>query len=316
MAHSHGSYGHGSHSHGGGGAGNQRRLAWALGITVVFMVVEVIGGVIAGSLALIADAAHMMTDAAALLLALVALQVGQRMPDQSRSFGYRRFEILAAFVNGLALFLIGGWVIFEAVQRLLNPVEVDAWPMFWVAVVGTLANLASFLILIRGEQENLNLRGAVLHVLSDLLGSIGAMAAALVIAFTGWTEADPILSVVVSVLVFRSAWIVVRRSAHILMEGVPEGMEIAEVRDGILEAIPGVKDVHHVHIWALSGEKALITLHVVIDPTTVSHQDALAAIRRHLEDRHGLDHATIQIEHHEPLDAPDGCEPVEKPAAT
>ena len=296
---SHG-HGHGGGAHSHGGAGNEVRMAWALVITLTFMVVELVGGIIAGSLALIADAAHMLTDAASLGLALIAMKVGKRSPDEKRSFGYRRFEILAAFVNGIALFVVGGWVIFEAIERLFNPVEVDAWTMFWVAVAGGVANLASFLILIRGEQENLNVRGAVLHVLSDLLGSIGAVLAAIVIMLTGWLEADPILSVIVSVMVFRAAWRVVRSSAHILMEGTPQGVDVAAIPESLKEAVPGIVDVHHIHVWALTGEKHLVTLHVVVEPDGTDHQAALKSIHGHLEERYGLDHATVQIEHPEP----------------
>ena len=214
--HSHG-HGHGHHHH---GSSNETRLTWALAITATFMVVEVIGGWISGSLALLADAVHMLTDAASLALALVALRVAKRPADALFSYGQARYEVLAAFVNGLALLLLSAWIVFESIQRLLAPAPVIGSTMLVIATLGFIANLVSFLVLRDGE-DSLNLRGAMLHVLGDLLGSAAAIAAALVILATGWTPIDPILSAFVAVLILKGGWRVTKESAHILLEGAP-----------------------------------------------------------------------------------------------
>jgi cobalt-zinc-cadmium efflux system protein len=193
----------------------------ALVLTATFMVVEVIGGILSGSLALLADAGHMLTDTMALTLAAVAFGVSARPADSKRSYGYHRFQILAAFVNGLSLLLIVGWILIEAVRRLISPPDVMGKTMLIVASAGLLVNIVAFIILHGGDRENLNIRGAALHVAGDLLGSIAAIVAAIVIIFTAWMPIDPILSVVVALLILRSAWYLVKRSAHILLEGAP-----------------------------------------------------------------------------------------------
>jgi cobalt-zinc-cadmium efflux system protein len=274
---------------------NQRRVFWAMLLTGGFMLAEVTGGIVAGSLALIADAGHMLTDAAALALAWAAFRLGHWPRDARRTYGYHRFQVLAAFVNGLTLIAIVGSIAIEAVRRLFAPIEVLGGLMLVIAGLGLLVNLAAFEILRRGDRENLNVRGAALHVLGDLLGSVAAIVAALVILWTGWTPIDPLLSLLVAGLILRSAWGLLRKSAHILLEGAPDWLDVAELRKAVVTALPAIRDIHHVHVWMLTTERPLITLHAEIAPGADHHQ-ALAAIRGVLHDRFGIAHATIQIE--------------------
>jgi cobalt-zinc-cadmium efflux system protein len=289
MSHQHGD----GHQH--GSADSERRVLLALVLTGSFMVVEVIGGLAAGSLALLADAGHMLTDTFSLALAFVAFRIGRWPQDSRRTYGYGRFQVLAAFVNGLTLVAIVGWIAFEAMGRLLEPVEVLGGLMLAVALTGLAVNLAAFTILHRGEQRNLNLRGAALHVLSDILGSVAAIVAALVISLTGWMPIDPLLSLLVAALILRSAWFLLRRSGHILLEGAPEGLDEAELRDALVAAVPEVREVHHVHVWMLTTERPMITLHARVAPG-VDQQEALHGIHRALAERFGIEHATVQIE--------------------
>jgi cobalt-zinc-cadmium efflux system protein len=255
----------------------------------------VIGGLAAGSLALLADAGHMLTDTLSLALAFVAFRIGRWPQDSRRTYGYHRFQVLAAFVNGLTLVAIVGWIAIEATRRLLEPVEVLGGLMLAVAVIGLVVNIAAFAILNGGDRRNLNLRGAALHVLADMLGSVAAIVAALVISITGWMPIDPLLSLLVAVLILRSAWMLLRRSGHILLEGAPEWLDEAELRGALVAAVPAVLEVHHVHAWMLTIERPLLTLHARVAPG-VDQQEALRAIHLALADRFGIEHATVQIE--------------------
>jgi cobalt-zinc-cadmium efflux system protein len=277
------------------GTDSERRVLLALILTAGFMVVEVIGGVAAGSLALLADAGHMLTDTLSLALAFVAFRIGRWPHDARRSYGYHRFQVLAAFVNGLTLVAIVGWIAIEAIRRLLEPVEVLGGLMLAVALIGLAVNIAAFAILHGGDRRNLNLRGAALHVLADLLGSVAAIVAALVVSLTGWMPIDPLLSLLVAALILRSAWVLLRRSGHILLEGAPEWLDETELRDALVAAVPAVREVHHVHAWMLTIERPLITLHARVAPG-VDQQEALSAIHQALADRFGIEHATVQIE--------------------
>jgi cobalt-zinc-cadmium efflux system protein len=276
-------------------ADNERRVLLTLLLTGGFMVAEVIGGLMAGSLALLADAGHMLTDTVSLALAFVAFRVGRWPHDASRTFGYHRFQVLAAFVNGLTLALIVGWIAIEAIRRMLEPVEVLGGLMLVVAVIGLLVNVVAFAILHGGDRHNLNIRGATLHVLADLLGSVAAIIAALVITWTGWMPIDPLLSLLVAALILRSAWMLVRKSAHILLEGAPDWLDADELRAALTAAVPAVRDVHHVHVWMLTTERPLLTLHARV-ALEANQQEVLVAIHRALADRFGIEHATVQIE--------------------
>jgi cobalt-zinc-cadmium efflux system protein len=294
-AHSHPHHGQ-AHAHGSPpGRDGERRLLLVLALTAGFMVVEAVGGVLAGSLALLADAAHMLSDTAALAFALAAFRLARRPHDEKRSYGYHRFQILAAFVNGLVLFAVAAWIVVEAISRLREPTAVLAGPMLAIAVAGLLVNVVGFLVLRGGDRRNLNLSAATLHVLSDLLGSLAAIVAAVIILATGWTPIDPLLSVLVSLLILHAAWGVTRRAGHVLMEGTPEGFDDAALKADLRAQVPGVLDVHHVHAWMLTAERPMVTLHVRLAPAT-DHAKALAAIKSRLKQRFGIGHSTVQIE--------------------
>ena len=289
------------HDHDRGAADNERRVFLAMLLTGGFMVAEVAGGIAAGSLALLADAGHMLTDAAALALAWIAFRIGRRPQDARRSYGYHRFQVLAAFVNGIALIGIVGWIAIEAARRLLAPVEVAGGLMLAIAALGLLVNLAAFWILHGGDRENLNMRGAALHVLGDLLGSVAAIVAGLVILWTGWTPIDPLLSLLVALLILRSAWLLVRKSGHILLEGTPDWLDVDRLRAELTAAIPEVEDIHHVHCWMLTSERPLLTMHARLRAGADDYA-VLLAIQELLRRDYGIGHATIQLEPAHPAD--------------
>ncbi len=282
---------HGAHSH----TTNERRVLCVLVITLVFMAAEVVGGILSGSLALLADAGHMLTDAAALALAWIAFRIARRPSDRLRTFGYDRVQVLAAFANGLALLAIAAWIVVEAVRRIAEPIEVLAVPMLVIDFGGLAVNAVAFAILHGGDRDNINLHGALLHVLGDMLGSAAAVVAALVILLTGWTAIDPLLSIVVAAIVVRVGYRLIKRSAHILLEGSPEDISTVEVRDSLTQSMPEVTDVHHVHAWSLTHGRPLMTLHAVVREGA-DHHAVLRRIRRHLAARFGVEHATIQLE--------------------
>ena len=305
-AHVHGEHGHGEHGHGGHDhtAGlSERRLGLAALITACFMAAEFAGGLASGSLALIADAGHMLTDCAGLALAWLGLRLSRRPADWKRTYGYDRFGILVAYSNGLLLFLVAGWIVLEAVDRIATPAPVLGGMMLWIAVAGLAVNCAVLWMLHGGDQHNLNIRAAVLHVLGDLLGSVGAIVAALVILSTGWTVVDPVLSVLVSVLILVSAWRLVRDSGHILLEGTPEGVDAKAVAADLMRSVPGVLNVHHVHVWSLSQERPVVTLHVRIAEGTPAPA-TVRSVKERLKAEFGLDHATVEIEFEDCADRP------------
>ncbi len=276
-------------------ADSERKVLWAMLLTGGFMFAEVIGGLVSGSLALLADAGHMLTDFASLALAWFAFRLARRPADPQRSYGYHRFQVVAAYTNGISLFAIALWIIVEAIGRFLDPVSVMGTQMLVVAALGLLVNVAAFWILHRGGGENINVRGAAIHVLGDMLGSVGAIAAALVILWTGWTPIDPILSVVVALLILRSAWAVTKESGHILLEGTPSGIDSARVGAALRE-VTGVLDVHHVHVWSLTTERPLLTLHAVVE-SCADQNRVLIEVNRILQERFGIAHVTVQLEH-------------------
>lgn len=291
------------HDHGDGHArvheaneGNLRRVMIALVLTGTFMLVEVVGGIISGSLALLADAGHMLTDTMALALAAMAFHVSKRPPDGKLTFGYQRFQILAAFVNGLSLLAIVGWILFEAVSRLINPRDILGETMLVVAAAGLVINLVSFAVLHTGDKENLNIRGAALHVAGDLLGSVAAIVAAIIIIYTGWTLIDPILSVAVAALILKSAWALVKRSAHILLEGAPEWLNVEAMQEGIAANVPGVGEIHHVHIWGLTPQQLILTMHLSLVEPVESQSDVVRSVKTFLQKEYGIGHSTIEVE--------------------
>jgi cobalt-zinc-cadmium efflux system protein len=274
---------------------DEKQLRWALLLTAIFMLVEVVGGVLSGSLALLADAGHMLTDSAALGLAWLAARISDKPADHLRSYGYHRLQILAAFINGVAFMAVVAWIGFEAVSRLLEPRPVDGMLMIVVAATGLLVNVAVFVILHSPRSMSLNVRAASIHVLGDLLGSVAAIVAAGVILVTGWMQADPILSILVALLILRSAWIIVRQSAHILLEGTPPDMDVDLLRTTLIDEVEGVRDVHHVHLWALTPERPLITMHIDAVPSS-NHVGILKEVKCILSNRFGIAHSTVQVE--------------------
>ena len=304
MSHDHSHHkGHGhahSHAHSPGhghdaGQASARGLGWAALLTGGFMIAEAVAGVISGSLALIADAGHMLADAASLGLAWLAVGLSRRPADQRRTYGSHRFQVLAAYSNGLTMFFIAVAVTWEAVHRLREPMQVLGGPMLVVAILGLAVNVAAFLVLHGAERENLNVRGAILHVLGDLLGSAAAIVAALVILWTGWTPIDPLLSVLVACIILRSAWFLVRESGHILLEGAPDHLDVDQIRADLVAAVPGVEDVHHLHAWSLTPDRPMLTLHARIADLGDSER-ITQAIGARLRERFGVDHVTVQIE--------------------
>ena len=260
------------------------------------MVVEAIGGLIAGSLALIADAGHMLLDVVALAMTYLGFRLSARPADRKRSFGYQRLQTLAAFANGITLLVFVVWIAIEAVGRLFAPTPVDGVLLIVIATLGLIVNAAAFFVLSGGETGNLNMRGALAHVLSDLLGSGAAVISGVVILWSGWLPIDAVLSIIVAGLVARAAWSVVRGSGHILLEGTPEALDVDELGLGVVKAVPGIHAVHHVHVWSLTASYRLATLHVVISPGTDPGK-IIQQVNAYLDKAWEIGHATIQVEH-------------------
>jgi cobalt-zinc-cadmium efflux system protein len=301
---------HDHHPHGqaqaGPSSGHGRKLLIAFLLTTAMMVAEVGGGLWSGSLALLADAGHMMVDALALLLAFVGAWMAARPADAQRSYGYGRIEVLVGFVNALVQFVLVGWIVYEAITRLRHPGAILSGLMLSVAVVGLLVNALVLRMLHDHAHDDLNMAGARLHVLGDLLGSLAAVAAALAIRWLGWLWADPLLSLLVSLLILLSAWRLLRKSAHILLEGVPEGVDSAEVEMALRSADGSIRDIHHLHVWQLASGMRMATLHAELGDHSDS-AEALAAIKRVLRERFGIEHATVQIDPGECMDQVRQC---------
>ncbi|MGO4999906.1 cation diffusion facilitator family transporter [Oceanisphaera sp. W20_SRM_FM3] len=294
--HSH-SHSH-SHQHGMPTDNHSKRLWWALGLTSSFLIIEVIGGLLSQSLALLSDAAHMFTDTAALAIALAAIQIAKRPADQKRTFGYHRFEILAAAFNALLLFAVALYILYEAWLRLAQPTEIKSTAMLVIAVIGLGVNLLAMYLLVGGQQHSLNVRGAYLEVLSDALGSVGVILGALVIMFTGWQWVDSVIAVAIGFWVLPRTWILLRASLNILLEGVPTNVDLDKINTD-LSQLEGVQEVHDLHVWALTSGKASLTAHLVIPELDM--QQVLVAARELLAHKHQLHHVTLQCER-EPCD--------------
>lgn len=286
---------HAGDSTGQGGPGRERRLLFAFGLTTVTMVVEAVGGWISGSLALLADAGHMLVDASALMFAWLGALFALRPPDALRSFGYARLEVLVGYTNALTQVVLVGWIAFEALSRLMHPTPILSTTMLWVAVAGLLVNLFVLKVLGGHDHDDLNTAAARLHVMGDLLGSLGAVGAALLVRYLDWLWADPAISILVSLLILFSAWRLLRRTAHILLEGVPEGIEAATLKTRIELEVDSVREIHHVHVWQLSGGHRVATLHARLEDA--ADQDAaILAIQAVLRGSFRINHATVQID--------------------
>lgn len=284
----------------------RRKLAFAFVLTTAMMAVEVAGGAWSGSLALLADAGHMTVDALALLLAVVGAWMATKPADARRSYGYGRMEVLAGFVNALGQFVLVGWIAYEAIVRLRHPGEILSGVMLAVAIAGLLVNALVLRTLHGHAHDDVNLAGASLHVLGDLLGSLAAVLAALAIRWFGWLWADPVLSLLISLLILGSAWRLLRTSAHILLEGVPDGMDSALVEASLRTADPGIRDIHHLHVWQLASGSRMATVHAELHECADGAR-ALRAIKRMLLEHFGIQHVTVQIDPGSCLDASDDC---------
>lgn len=291
------------HDHLAGARANSRRLTIALVLTCGFLIAEVVAGLVFNSLALLSDAAHMFTDAAALAIALIAIKIGQRPADDRRTFGYRRFEFLAAAFNALLLFGVAIYVLVEGVRRLLDPEPVGSIGMLVIAVLGLGVNLVSIRLLSSGKDKSLNVKGAYLEVWADMLGSLGVIAAAVLIRFTGWLRVDPIVAIAIGLWVLPRTWVLLRDSTNVLLESAPSGMALADLRAAIL-AVPGVAAVHDLHAWISGADQPSATAHVALSSGAEAEQvqRAVAAV---LRERFKLEHVSIQTEResHEPADS-------------
>lgn len=288
----------------------ESRLLFAAVLTTATMLAEAVGGVVSGSLALLADAGHMLVDSSALALAWIGARIARRPADARRSYGYGRVEVLAGFVNALTMFVLAAWIIWEAVERIRHPAPILSGVMLAVALLGLAVNLLVLRVL--GGQghhgddhaphghahhvhDDVNVQGARLHVIGDLLGSLAAVLAALLVRWTGWTIADPLLSVLVALLIVFSAWSLLRRCAHILLEGTPDGLDVDELAAAVQAGHPHIRDVHHVHVWSLAGGERMATLHLDL-PETGDAPAATRAARTLLRERFRIGHATIQVD--------------------
>ena len=281
------------HTHGAGEA-KERSLWIVLGLTTAFMFAEVVGGILTKSLALISDAAHMFTDAAALAIALVAIQIGKRAADEKRTFGYYRFEILAAAFNATVLFIVAAYILYEAYQRFREPPEIQSVGMLVIAVIGLVVNLVGMRLLQGGSEESLNVKGAYLEVWSDMLGSLGVIAAALIIYFTGWAWVDALVGAGIGLWVLPRTWTLLKESLNILLEGVPRDVELDKIEQALL-GVPGVQAIHDLHVWALTSGKNSLTVHLVLRDGG-EEQPVLGACTQMLAERFSIRHATVQIE--------------------
>ncbi|MFC5067511.1 cation diffusion facilitator family transporter [Flaviflagellibacter deserti] len=293
---------HHDHSHGA----SETRLGIATLLTGGFMIAEFAGGYISGSLALLADAGHMGIDFASLALAFVAMRIARRPANSTWTYGYDRFQILVAFANGVILFFVAGWIIWEAGWRLMEPETVAGPLMLLVATGGLAVNIIAFFVLHGADKESVNIRGALLHILGDLLGSVGAIAAALIIIYTGWTPIDPILSVFVSVIILGGAWRLVRDSGRVLLEAAPADMDSSAIAPAVRAGVAIVEDVHHVHVWSITEKMQAVTLHACV-PEGTDAPPVIRQIKAVLVEKFGIGHATVEIEYGQCSDHAKDC---------
>lgn len=285
---------HGEGTYGTSAAKHSRRLGWALGLTATYMVAEVIGGLVTGSLALLADAAHMMTDVAGLALALIAIRFAAREPTARLTYGYLRMEVLAALTNAVVLLLLTVYIIYEGYQRLMSPPEILSGPMLVVAVIGLIVNLISMRLLAGGSNESLNVKGAYFEVLSDMLGSIGVIIAALLMMWKGWRLADPIIGAGIGIFIVPRTWILLKAAINILMEGTPSNIDAEDLQRQLLQ-MPGVIAVHDLHVWTITSGVDAMSCHLVVDEMSKSAA-LLRQARAMTKKNFNIDHVTIQIE--------------------
>lgn len=282
------------HSHNHTGGANERMLKWALALTSLYLVAEVVGGLYFNSLALLSDAAHMLTDVAALVIALLAIGIGRRAADAKRTFGYRRFEVLAAAFNAVLLLVVAIYILIKAIERFKAPEPIQTSGMLIIAIIGLLVNIISMRLLTAGKEGSFNVKGAYLEVWADMIGSIGVIGGAFAIRFTGWTWVDPLVAVGIGIWVLPRTWVLLRDTTNVLLESVPKGLDLAKVRSTIGE-VQGVTSVHDLHIWSVSNDDISCTAHV-----TLAREVDATSVRRTvvatLQERFGIEHTTIQPE--------------------
>ena len=293
---------HGGHAHDHAAGASSRMLAIALGLTTAFLIAELIGSFVFNSLALLSDAAHMFTDSAALAIALAAVKIGQRPADDARTFGYRRFEILAAAFNALLLFAVAGYVLWEGIDRFFYPSEVQSTGMLIVAAIGLVINFIAMKLLSAGKEHSLNVKGAYLEVWADMLGSIGVIVGAGVIMLTGWQWVDPLVAIGIGLWVLPRTWILLKDTTQILLEGVPRGIDLTQLRAAIA-ATPGVAGVHDLHVWSLTSNDHSLSTHVELAEGS-DFEVVRTAVAAKLQEDYHIDHATIQVEREACEDAP------------
>ena len=292
--HDHAGHSHGGHAHNHAAGASSRMLGIALALTGTFLIVELVGAYLFNSLALLSDAAHMFTDAAALAIALAAVKIGQRPADERRTFGYRRFEILAAAFNALLLFAVAAFVLWEGISRLRVAQPVESQGMLVIAVAGLVVNLIAMRLLSAGKEQSLNVKGAYLEVWADMLGSAGVVGAAIVIMLTGWSWVDPVMAIAIGLWVVPRTWSLLKDTTQILLEGVPAHLKLADIRTAIASA-PGVAGVHDLHVWSMSSNDVSLSTHIVLaeDADAETVRRGVAAL---LHDRFEIEHVTIQTE--------------------
>lgn len=300
--HGHDHHGHGHHGH-SHGTSDKTRVLIAACLTGGFMIAEAAGGLVTGSLALLADAGHMLSDSVSLVLAWYAFHLAGRAATSRLTYGFDRVKTLVAYTNGLTVFIIGIWIVYEAFHRISEPAPILGGPMLAIAVLGLLVNIGAFYVLHGGDRESLNMRGAILHVLGDMLGSVAAIAAAVIILYTGWYPIDPILSALVALLLFRSAWGLVKESGHMLLEGAPTGLDRDSIARDIENNVKGVASVHHMHVWSLDGSRNMATLHACMKDGADAHA-AICDIKLRLAKLHRIDHVTVEPEFGQCADRP------------
>ncbi|MCE5232304.1 MAG: cation diffusion facilitator family transporter [Mizugakiibacter sp.] len=283
------------HDHVGTEVKHEKPLWWALGLTGTFLLAEVIGGLLTNSLALLSDAAHMATDVIALTISLTAVRLARRPPDAKRTYGYARMEAIGALVNGGLLFLVAGYILWEAARRFSEPPSVASVGMLVIALLGLAVNLISMRLLRAGSGESLNVKGAYLEAWADMLGSVGVIAAALIIKFTGFYIADPIIAVLIGLWVLPRTWILLRQAGNVLMEGAPDGVDTERVRAEML-ATPGVAALHDVHVWALNSTRSAMAAHVIMDGDASDAEQLRLRLAQMLEARFDIHHVTLQVE--------------------
>lgn len=297
---------HSGHAHNHAAGASSRMLAMALGLTTAFLIAELIGSFVFNSLALLSDAAHMFTDSAALAIALAAVKIGQRPPDDARTFGYRRFEILAAAFNALLLFAVAAYVLFEGIKRFFEPTEVQSTGMLVIASIGLVVNIIAMKLLSAGKEHSLNVKGAYLEVWADMLGSIGVIIGAGVIMLTGWQWVDPLVAIGIGLWVLPRTWILLKDTTQILLEGAPPGIDLTELRAAIA-VTPGVAGVHDLHVWSLTSNDHSLSTHVEL-AEGADFETVRTAVAKVLHDRYDIEHATIQVER-EACDDANGLHP-------